>query len=183
MSLLERQIDALLVPLPSNDDIDPEAEAAEDRRRVSKALDLLKTGAPPRATGTASRPEISSELWARCAEASVRTGNMKDASDCLHEFFTVHPPANQFLARAYFCQARVEDSRIKQWKLRGDKAAEQCLHAISFVMRGLEVATSDVSGAGNTHDKLAATRGKLAQLLAARRTPQVHVACLRPGGQ
>ena len=153
MSLLERQIDALLVPLPSNDDIDPEAEAAEDRRRVSKALDLLKTGALPRATGTASRPEISSELWARCAEASVRTGNMKDASDCLHEFFTVHPPANQFLARAYFCQARVEDSRIKQWKLRGDKAAEQCLHAISFVMRGLEVATSDVSGAGNPDPK------------------------------
>eukprot|EP01046_Picozoa_sp_COSAG06_P103232 COSAG06_NODE_49402_length_325_cov_1.548673_1_plen_37_part_01 len=37
MALLERQIDALLIPLPSNEDIDPEAEAAEDRRRVSAA--------------------------------------------------------------------------------------------------------------------------------------------------
>ena len=87
MALLERQIDALLVQLPSNDDIDPEQEAVIDKQRVSAALGLLKAGAPPRSSGTASKPEISSELWARCAEASVRTGNMKDASDCLHEVF------------------------------------------------------------------------------------------------
>eukprot|EP01045_Picozoa_sp_COSAG04_P003809 COSAG04_NODE_159_length_22103_cov_21.289389_4_plen_2414_part_00 len=159
MALLERQIDRLLTPLPADEDVDPEAEMAEDRRRVSQALELLKVGAPPRKSGTASKPEISSELWARCAEASVRVGNMKVASECLHEFFTLNPPPNQFLARAYLCQAVVEDSRIVQWTatgrpLRGDEAVEQCLRAISFVMRGLDVATKDVSGTGTPDAKL-----------------------------
>ena len=148
MSLLERQVEALLEQLPSSDDVEPEAERAIDKRRVAEALQIIKDGCPTRRSGTASKPVVSSEMWARCAEASVRVGSMQDASDCLHTFFTMCPPTNQFLARAYFCQAYVEDSRIRQWKLRGDKAAEQCLHAISFVLRGLDVATSDTKGSG-----------------------------------
>jgi tetratricopeptide (TPR) repeat protein len=147
MSLLERQLDALLEPLPSSDDVDPETEREVDRQRVGEALRVLGRGCPERASGTATKPQISTEMWARCAEACVRVGSIKDASDCLRSFFTAQPPTNQFLARAYLCQASVEHERIRQGKLRGDEAAAQCLHAISFVVRGLEVATSDV-GAG-----------------------------------
>eukprot|EP00329_Picozoa_sp_Boothbay-MS584-11_P001583 20309_6 len=56
-------------------------------------------------------------------------------------------PTISFLRGRTCARAYVEDSRIQQWKLRGDRAAEQCLHAISFVLRGLDVATSD-SGMG-----------------------------------
>ena len=52
----------------------PEQEAVIDKQRVSAALELPKAGAPPRSSGTASKPEISSELRARCAEASVHEG-------------------------------------------------------------------------------------------------------------
>ena len=62
MALLERQIDRLLTPLPADEDVDPEAEMAEDRRRVSQALELLKVGAPPRKCGLA-RSTVKNQLW------------------------------------------------------------------------------------------------------------------------
>eukprot|EP01052_Picozoa_sp_SAG31_P058564 SAG31_NODE_17960_length_651_cov_1.574275_2_plen_133_part_01 len=65
----------------------------------------------------------------------------------------MNPPTNQFLVRAYCCQAVVEDDRIKQRGLRGDDAAEQCLRAVSFVMRALKIATEGAPDSASKPDR------------------------------
>ena len=153
MSLVERWAKSLLDVPAENPDLEADVAKALDRQRVLEALELLRRGLPERSTGTPSKADISPELWVLCAEACIRVGALADAADSLHRLFTMNPPTNQFLVRAYCCQAVVEDDRIKQRGLRGDEASAQCLRSVSFVMRALAIATDGAAGASSKPDR------------------------------
>ncbi|XP_069467509.1 cilia- and flagella-associated protein 46 isoform X2 [Ambystoma mexicanum] len=54
-----------------------------------------------------SSDSFSSDLYILCAEQALQMGDLEISQDCLQMYFKVEAHSNQFLGRAYLCQAQL----------------------------------------------------------------------------
>ncbi|XP_036429472.1 LOW QUALITY PROTEIN: cilia- and flagella-associated protein 46 [Colossoma macropomum] len=72
------------------------------------------------------------ELCVLCAEQALRLGCKEITEDCLMMYFESKPPPNQFLCRAYFCQAQLNSPSSVCTVEDMDKAVMYYLKAIEI---------------------------------------------------
>ncbi|XP_076434592.1 cilia- and flagella-associated protein 46-like isoform X2 [Babylonia areolata] len=88
-----------------------------------------------------SRPAVDApdpfgqDLYVLCAETAYQYGHNEIARDCLKMFFMKQQPANQFLIRAYLCQAQLLAPQNANNPEQLDKAVVYMLKAISMAKK------------------------------------------------
>lgn len=80
---------------------------------------------------------VSSDLFVLCAEAAQKHGQFDVMDDCVKMFFQKTPPSNQFLCRAYLCQAQLNAPTSSKNPEQLDKAVESLLKAINFAKKNV----------------------------------------------
>ncbi|CAH3151990.1 unnamed protein product [Porites lobata] len=78
---------------------------------------------------------VSSDLFVLCAETALKHGQLEVMEDCIKMFFHKTPPSNQFLCRAYLCQAQLNAPTSSKNPEQLDKAVEYLLKAINFAKK------------------------------------------------
>ncbi|XP_062851474.1 cilia- and flagella-associated protein 46 [Trichomycterus rosablanca] len=73
-----------------------------------------------------------SELYVLCAEQALRLGCKEITEDCLMMYLESKPPTNQFLCRAYFCQAQLNSPRTVT-------CVEDLEKAVMYYLKAIEV--------------------------------------------
>ncbi|XP_049337763.1 cilia- and flagella-associated protein 46-like [Astyanax mexicanus] len=72
------------------------------------------------------------ELYVLCSEQAIQLGCKEIAEHCLMMYFETNPPSNQFLCRAYFCQAQLNSPHTVTTVEDMDKAVMYYLKAIEI---------------------------------------------------
>ncbi|XP_044154029.1 cilia- and flagella-associated protein 46 [Bufo gargarizans] len=86
------------------------AENQQDADALLKAYTLIK--AANRDASTKDGPEkFSSDLYILCAEQALQLGSPAVSKACLQMYFKSQPPPNQFLGRAFLCQAQLHSPK------------------------------------------------------------------------
>ncbi|EDO49124.1 predicted protein, partial [Nematostella vectensis] len=75
------------------------------------------------------------DLFVLCAEAAYKLGKLDVMEDCIQMFFLKPVPSNQFLCRAYFCQAQLHAPSSSESPEQFDKSVEFLLKAINFAKK------------------------------------------------
>lgn len=113
-----------------------------DEKALLAAQELIDSLEESRSLSSEAAVEaLTAELLVLCAESAVQVGRFDIAAQCVDKFFVRSPPANSMLCRAYFAKALIEGEVAKT--LKGDESADQSLKAISYVMKGLDLALTD----------------------------------------
>ncbi|XP_060780970.1 cilia- and flagella-associated protein 46 [Neoarius graeffei] len=73
------------------------------------------------------------ELYVLCAEQALRLGCKEITEDCLMMYLEHKPPPNQFLCRAYFCQAQLNLPRTVA-------SVEDMDRAVTYYLKAIETA-------------------------------------------
>ncbi|GFO25849.1 cilia- and flagella-associated protein 46-like [Plakobranchus ocellatus] len=108
--------------------------AGEKNPALQQAYTLLRNVAETRPAVDA--PEsFGQDLYVLCAEFAFQHGNPEVAKECLKMFFMRQPPANQFLCRAYLCQAQLMAPTNANNPEQLEKAVVYVLKAISFAKK------------------------------------------------
>ncbi|XP_060072788.1 cilia- and flagella-associated protein 46-like [Ylistrum balloti] len=107
-----------------------------DNPPLSEAFEVLRNVAENKPSVDA--PEaFGQDLYVICAEISFQNGLYDMARDCLKMFFMKPPPANQFLCRAYLCQAQLLAPQKANNPEQLEKAVVYLLKAISFAKKNV----------------------------------------------
>lgn len=106
-----------------------QAENEQNDVLLREAFEKLRRGR--KITGDHTDP-FSSDLYVVCAEVSIKLGNKEIVEECIKLYFQKTPPNNQFLCRAYLCQAQLHApvSCFQQEKLVSSTGS--LLKAIAF---------------------------------------------------
>ncbi|XP_058242545.1 cilia- and flagella-associated protein 46 isoform X2 [Hemibagrus wyckioides] len=72
------------------------------------------------------------ELFVLCAEQALRLGCKEITEDCLMMYFESKPPPNQFLCRAYFCQAQMNSPCTIA-------SVEDMERAVAYYLKAIEI--------------------------------------------
>jgi hypothetical protein len=86
---------------------------------------------------------ISADVLVLCAETALSFNEGTIAADCLSTFFNGSPRRNQFLTRAYYANALLEERRIDLKTLQGADLVDSVLRCVYNVVQGLEIAKSE----------------------------------------
>lgn len=78
---------------------------------------------------------VSPDLFVLCAEAALKHGQLSIMEESIKMFFLKTPPSNQFLCRAYLCQAQLNAPSSSNNPEQLDKAVEYLLRAINFAKK------------------------------------------------
>ncbi|RUS85832.1 hypothetical protein EGW08_006384, partial [Elysia chlorotica] len=106
----------------------------EKNPALQQAYTLLRNVAETRPAVDA--PEsFGQDLYVLCAEFAFQHGNPEVAKECLKMFFMRQPAANQFLCRAYLCQAQLMAPQHANNPEQLEKAVVYVLKAISFAKK------------------------------------------------
>ncbi|XP_069609930.1 cilia- and flagella-associated protein 46 [Ranitomeya imitator] len=107
------------------------AENRKDADALLKAYSLIKA-----ANGDASTkdgPEkFSSDLYILCAERALQLGSPAVSKECLRMYFKSQPPPNQFLGRAFLCQAQLHRVKSPNDERDLEKSVAYYLKTIDF---------------------------------------------------
>ncbi|XP_069140158.1 cilia- and flagella-associated protein 46-like isoform X2 [Argopecten irradians] len=107
-----------------------------DNPPLNEAFGILRNVAENKPSVDA--PEaFGQDLYVICAEISFQNGLYDMARDCLKMFFMKPPPANQFLCRAYLCQAQLLAPQQANNPEQLEKAVVYLLKAISFAKKNV----------------------------------------------
>jgi hypothetical protein len=100
---------------------------------LHQAYEQLKTAAENKPTSDGPLP-FGQDLYVLCAEIAFQYGLANITKDCLKMFFMRTSPPNQFLCRAYLCQAQLlaPTSAEDHVHTQLDKAVVYLLKAINF---------------------------------------------------
>uniref|UniRef100_UPI00398F0566 cilia- and flagella-associated protein 46 n=1 Tax=Pristiophorus japonicus TaxID=55135 RepID=UPI00398F0566 len=82
------------------------AVCGSDFSTLKKAYDLIKVATEERST-LAGTETVSPDLYVHCAELALQFEHQDISQDCLDMYFKGALPYNQFLVRAYLCQAQL----------------------------------------------------------------------------
>ncbi|KAL9983920.1 hypothetical protein ACROYT_G006166 [Oculina patagonica] len=108
------------------------ATQENDLSALSEAYNKLKK---ERQSSDDKIDAVSSDLFVLCAEAALKHGQLDVMDDCIKMFFLKTPPSNQFLCRAYLCQAQLNAPTSSKNPEQLDKAVEYLLKAINFAKK------------------------------------------------
>nr|CAB3230219.1 tetratricopeptide repeat protein 40 [Phallusia mammillata] len=75
---------------------------------------------------------VGSDLYVQCAEICFKLKQNKISQDCLHMYFNGTPLANQFLCRAYLCQAQLLSPKSAEEAVEFETSVVYLLKAITF---------------------------------------------------
>ncbi|OWF46298.1 Tetratricopeptide repeat protein 40 [Mizuhopecten yessoensis] len=107
-----------------------------DNSPLHQAFETLRNVAENKPSVDA--PEaFGQDLYVICAEISFQNGLYEMARDCLKMFFMKPPPGNQFLCRAYLCQAQLLAPQQANNPDQLEKAVVYLLKAISFAKKNV----------------------------------------------
>jgi len=100
------------------------------KENLSYAFELLQQ-AKPTTSGDSAEP-FSQDLYVIFAELAFKNGPRDQASEILKMFLSRSPPANQFLCRAYLCQAQLVSPKSSDQFDEFEKSIVYLLKAIAF---------------------------------------------------
>ncbi|KAH9504271.1 Cilia- and flagella-associated protein 46 [Bulinus truncatus] len=83
-------------------------------------------------TSTDTPESFGQDLYVLCAEVAYQHGCSEIATNCLKLFFVKQPAANQFLGRAYLCQAQLLAPKDASDHEQLEKSVTYILKTISF---------------------------------------------------
>ncbi|CAH1258230.1 CFAP46 [Branchiostoma lanceolatum] len=98
---------------------------------VDQAFEVLK-GAGDQVPAVDSAAAFGLDLYVICAELGFQYGHLDITNECLRLYFLRTPPPNQFLCRAYLCQAQMLAPTSADNPEQLEKAVVYLLKAISF---------------------------------------------------
>ncbi|XP_072177207.1 cilia- and flagella-associated protein 46-like [Diadema setosum] len=98
---------------------------------LHQAYDLLKSAAEAKPNPDGPLP-FNQDLYVLCAELALQNGLPHITKESLKMFFMKTPPANQFLCRAYLCQAQLLAPTSANDSAQLEKAVVYILKAINF---------------------------------------------------
>lgn len=106
----------------------------ENNQHLQQAYQLLRNVAESKPA--VDTPEsFGSDLYVICAEIAFQNGMPDMARECLKMYFMKPPPANQFLCRAYLCQAQLLAPKEANNPEQLEKAVVYLVKAISFAKK------------------------------------------------
>ncbi|XP_071090002.1 cilia- and flagella-associated protein 46-like [Haliotis cracherodii] len=106
----------------------------ERNPKLTQAYNLLRNVAETRPAVDTPEP-FGCDLYVLCAEIAFQNGSPDMAKECLKMFFMKPPPPNQFLCRAYLCQAQLLAPQNANNPEKLEKAVVYLLKAISFAKK------------------------------------------------
>ncbi|XP_075699341.1 cilia- and flagella-associated protein 46 isoform X2 [Rhinoderma darwinii] len=107
------------------------AENQRDADALLRAYTLIK--ATNKDAFTKDGPEkFSSDLYILCAEQALQLGSPAVSKDCLQMYFKIQPPPNQFLGRAFLCQAQLHNPKSSNNVGELEKSVAYYLKTINF---------------------------------------------------
>ncbi|XP_069836237.1 cilia- and flagella-associated protein 46 [Dendropsophus ebraccatus] len=107
------------------------AESQQDTEALLRAYTLIK--AANKDTATKDGPEkFSSDLYILCAEQALQLGSPSVSKACLQMYFKSQPPPNQFLGRAFLCQAQLHNPESPNNVGELEKSLAYYLKAVDF---------------------------------------------------
>ncbi|XP_019625575.1 PREDICTED: cilia- and flagella-associated protein 46-like [Branchiostoma belcheri] len=98
---------------------------------LDQAFEVLK-GAGDQVPAVDSAAAFGLDLYVICAELGFQYGHLDITNECLRLYFLRTPPPNQFLCRAYLCQAQMLAPTSADNPEQLEKAVVYLLKAISF---------------------------------------------------
>ncbi|KAF5902114.1 cilia- and flagella-associated protein 46 isoform X3, partial [Clarias magur] len=107
-----------------------QAEDKDDPAAVRKAYAAIKDAISGK-TASDTRCFLP-ELFVLCAEQALRLGCKEITEDCLMMYLESKPPPNQFLCRAYFCQAQLNSPRTIA-------SVEDMDRAVTYYLKAIEI--------------------------------------------
>ncbi|XP_039626525.1 cilia- and flagella-associated protein 46 [Polypterus senegalus] len=107
------------------------AEKNKDTGALRTAYNLIKAGAEERDAADATG-RFSTDLFVICAEQAFQLGVTEISKDCLEMYFKEKCPANQFLGRAYLCQAQLNAPGSAENRDELETASAYFIKAIDF---------------------------------------------------
>ncbi|XP_067908773.1 cilia- and flagella-associated protein 46 [Heterodontus francisci] len=102
-----------------------------DFSTLKKAYDLIKEASEGRST-LAGTETVSPDLYVLCAELALQFQHRDISQDCLDMYFGGTFPQNQFLGRAYLCQAQLYAPKTSANIADLNKAVRSILKTITF---------------------------------------------------
>ncbi|KAK6186277.1 hypothetical protein SNE40_008346 [Patella caerulea] len=96
-----------------------------------QAYNVLRSVAQSRPS-TDETEAFTADLYVVCSETAFQFGLVDMARECLKMYFMKPPPANQFLGRAYLCQAQLMAPHDANSSAQLDKAVVYIIKAISL---------------------------------------------------
>nr|XP_022339451.1 cilia- and flagella-associated protein 46-like isoform X3 [Crassostrea virginica] len=106
----------------------------DNNQHLQQAYKLLRNYAESKPA--VDTPEsFGSDLYVICAETAFQDGMPDMARECLKMYFMKPPPANQFLCRAYLCQAQLLAPKEANNPEQLEKAVVYLVKAISFAKK------------------------------------------------
>ncbi|XP_071793797.1 cilia- and flagella-associated protein 46-like isoform X3 [Asterias amurensis] len=98
---------------------------------LHQAYDQLRVAAETKPTSDGPLP-FGQDLYVLCAEIAFQYGLDEITKECLKMFFMKASPSNQFLCRAYLCQAQLLAPTSAEHNTQLEKAVVYLLKAINF---------------------------------------------------
>eukprot|EP01027_Heterolobosea_sp_BB2_P027914 GEZU01043659.1.p1 GENE.GEZU01043659.1~~GEZU01043659.1.p1 ORF type:complete len:159 (+),score=21.61 GEZU01043659.1:85-561(+) len=93
--------------------------------------------------GRSQKQTIAPDVYVVCAEAAVQIQHFDIAKECLHTFFLTSPPSNEFLCRAYYAQALVEENVAVINTMKGKELANQIRISLDKLIKGIKLAQAN----------------------------------------
>ncbi|XP_073402610.1 cilia- and flagella-associated protein 46 [Dendrobates tinctorius] len=107
------------------------AENRKDADALLKAYTLIKA-ANRHVSTKDGREKFSSDLYILCAEQALQLGSPAVSKACLQMYFKSQPPPNQFLGRAFLCQAQLHRVKSPNDERDLEKSVAYYLKTIDF---------------------------------------------------
>ncbi|KAG9484777.1 hypothetical protein GDO78_008080 [Eleutherodactylus coqui] len=107
------------------------AENQQDADALLRAYTLIKAANSDASTKDGSE-KFSSDLFILCAEQALRLGSAAVSKTCLQMYFKSQPPPNQFLGRAFLCQAQLHNPKSPNNVEELEKSVAYYLKTIDF---------------------------------------------------
>ncbi|XP_067858761.1 cilia- and flagella-associated protein 46 [Heptranchias perlo] len=106
-----------------------------DFSTLKKAYNLIKVATEERST-LSGIDTVSSDLYVLCAELALKFEQQDISQDCLNLYFKRILPYNQFLGRAYLCQAQLYAPKFAE-------NTNDLNKAIQYILKAIESAKAD----------------------------------------
>ncbi|XP_056385225.1 cilia- and flagella-associated protein 46 isoform X2 [Hyla sarda] len=107
------------------------AENQQDAAALLKAYTLIKAANKDTSTKDGSE-KFSPDLYILCAEQALQLGSPAVSKACLQMYFKNQPPPNQFLGRAFLCQAQLHNPKSPNDVGELEKSLAYYLKTIDF---------------------------------------------------
>ncbi|XP_071987329.1 cilia- and flagella-associated protein 46 isoform X2 [Engystomops pustulosus] len=107
------------------------AENQQDAAALLRAYTLIKAANREAATKDGAE-NFSSDLYVLCAERALQLGRPEVSKACLQMYFKSQPPPNQFLGRAFLCQAQLHNPKSPNNVGELEKSVAYYLKTIDF---------------------------------------------------